>query len=56
MTSVTERIVMHLEELKYQRLCASCWAQVLINAGYLDELLCIGNIDFDFCAPHESQF
>ena len=34
-----ESIQKYLEEVKYEKLCASCWAQVLIDHKYLDQLL-----------------
>ena len=33
-----EAIQKYLEEIKYEKLCASCWAQVLIDKKLLDEL------------------
>ena len=33
-----EAIQKYLEEIKYEKLCASCWAQVLIDQKYLDQL------------------
>ncbi|CAL1129499.1 unnamed protein product [Cladocopium goreaui] len=33
-----ESVQKYLEEVKYERLCVSCWAQVLIDRLLLDEL------------------
>lgn len=43
MTSRKERIEMVLDKVKHDRLCLSCWAQVLVDGGYLDVLLASTN-------------